>query len=78
MKTKDEIMMLGAATQWYADKAELRQKYTLIVVIRDNAGENTSKAIKDVSPRKALEIISQHHMSRGRSRVINQVDYIIG
>ena len=39
--------MLDAAKQWYADIAELRQKYTLMVVIRDNAGENTSKAIKE-------------------------------
>ena len=42
--------MLNAAKQWYADIAELRQKYTLmmlIAVIRENARENTSKAIKE-------------------------------
>ena len=33
--------MLDAAKQWYADIAELRQKYTLMVV------ENTSKEIKE-------------------------------
>ena len=52
LKTKDE--MLDAAKQWYADLAELRQKYTLMVVIRDNAGENTSKAIKDYFTEKGV------------------------
>ena len=45
MKTKDE--MLDAAKQWYTDIAELRKKYTLMVVLRDNAGKNTSKAINE-------------------------------
>ena len=52
LKTKDE--MLDAAKQWYADIAELRQKYTLMVVMRDNAGENTSKAINDFFTEKGV------------------------
>ena len=33
------------AKQWFAEIAELRQKYQLYVVMRDNAGENVSKKI---------------------------------
>ena len=41
LKTKDE--MYDVAEQWYAEIADLRQKYELFVVMRDNAGENVSK-----------------------------------
>ena len=35
-------------------QTELRQKYTLMVDVRDNAGENTSKAIKDLFTEKGV------------------------
>ena len=48
LKTKDED--LPAAQRWMAEIAELREKYSLLVVMRvvmrDNAGENKSKVIE--------------------------------
>jgi hypothetical protein len=45
LKTKDDI--LKAVKKWYSDIAELRETHTLLVVMRDNAGENKSKEIVD-------------------------------
>ena len=52
LKTKDD--MIDVAQQWYAEIAELRQKYQLLVVLRDNAGENSSKEIKDFFTSKGV------------------------
>jgi hypothetical protein len=38
MKTKDE--MLKVTRKWYSVIADLRQKHLLVVIMRDNAGEN--------------------------------------
>ena len=43
LKTKDEA--LDAAKKWMAEIADLREKYPLLVVMRDNAKENSSTAI---------------------------------
>jgi len=45
MKTRDE--MLQVVKRWYGDIADLRQKHTLVVAMRDNAGENKSKEIME-------------------------------
>ena len=45
MKTKDEIIKV--LKTWYSDISELRQLHELLVVIRDNAGENKSRELKD-------------------------------
>ena len=45
LKTKDEA--LDAAKRWMAEIADLREKHPLLVVMRDNAKENSSKAICD-------------------------------
>ena len=45
LKTKDEVK--SAAQRWMAEIAELREKYPLLVVMRDNAGENKSKVLAD-------------------------------
>ena len=45
MKTKDDI--LGVAKRWFAEIANLREKYPLLMVMRDNGGENTSKELND-------------------------------
>ncbi len=47
LKNKDE--MIDIDERWYAEIADLRQKYQLMVVIQrllDNAGENVSRKIK--------------------------------
>ena len=44
-KTKDEA--LEASKRWMAEISDLRAKYPLLVVMRDNAGENKSKEICD-------------------------------
>jgi hypothetical protein len=43
MKTKDE--MITVYKKWFADIAELRATYPLLVVMRDNSGENTAKEL---------------------------------
>ena len=45
MKTKND--MLKATKKWYSDIADLRQKYTMVVFMRDNAGKNKSLEIID-------------------------------
>ncbi len=45
MKTKDE--MIKVVKQWYRDIADLLAKHKLVVSVRDNAGENKSRDIKD-------------------------------
>jgi metallophosphoesterase superfamily enzyme len=37
--------MLKVVKKWYSDIADLRQKHKLVVVMRDNAGENKSHEI---------------------------------
>jgi hypothetical protein len=39
--------MLKVVKKWYSDIADLRQKHKLIIVMRDNAGENKSQEIID-------------------------------
>jgi hypothetical protein len=45
MKTKKE--MISVVKRWYSDIADLRAKHKLVVFVRDNAGENKSKDIKE-------------------------------
>ena len=45
MKTKDD--MLKVIKKWYSDIADIRQKHDLVVVMRDNAGENKSQEIME-------------------------------
>ncbi len=45
MKTKDD--MLKVIKKWYSDIADIREKHDLVVVRRDNAGENKSQEIME-------------------------------
>ena len=45
MKTKDD--MFKVTKKWYSNIAELRQKYSLVMFMRDNACENKSQEIID-------------------------------
>jgi hypothetical protein len=45
MKLKSD--MLKVVKKWFSDIADLRQKHKLVVVMRDNAGENKSQEIID-------------------------------
>ena len=45
MKSKDD--MLKITKKWYSYIADLGQKYSLVVFMRDNAGENKSQKIID-------------------------------
>ena len=40
-------IVLQVVKRWYSDIADLRQKNTLVVVMRNNSGENKSKEIMD-------------------------------
>jgi hypothetical protein len=44
---KPQIEMLNVVKKWYSDIANLRLKHKLVVVMRDNAGENKSQAVID-------------------------------
>ncbi len=52
MKTKDE--MLKVNKKQYSDIADLRQKHKLVMIVRDNAGENKSHEIIDFIESKGL------------------------
>ncbi len=45
MKTKDD--MLKVIKKWYSDIADIREKHDLVVVMRDNAGDNKSQEIME-------------------------------
>ncbi len=45
LKSKDKAR--DAAQRWMAEISELQEKYPLLLVMRDNAGENKSKEISD-------------------------------
>ncbi len=45
LKTKDGV--LQASKRWFAEIADIRQKFPLLSVVRDKAGENTSKELFD-------------------------------
>ena len=52
LKSKDEA--LNAAQRWMAETSQLREKYPLYVVMRDNAGENKSKEISEFFTSKGV------------------------
>jgi hypothetical protein len=45
IKTKDGL--IDVVKQWYAEVADLREKYQLLVVMRDFTGENMSQEIQE-------------------------------
>jgi hypothetical protein len=54
LKTNDDI--LKAVKKWYSDIAELSKTHTLLVVMRNNAGENKSKGIVDFLESHGIEV----------------------
>ena len=52
LKSKDDI--LKAIKRWYSDIAELREMHKLLVVMRDNAGENRSREIIEFFESKGI------------------------
>ena len=48
--------MIDVAEQWFAEIADLRQKYQLYVVMRDNAGEYVSMKINAFFTSKGVKI----------------------
>jgi hypothetical protein len=53
MKTQDQ--MVDVAKRWIAEIGDLREKYPLRVVMRDNAGENKSQALQEYFTSMGLE-----------------------
>jgi hypothetical protein len=45
MKTKDET--LDMPKRWYAEVSDIRERYPLIMVVRDNSTVNSSKELND-------------------------------
>jgi hypothetical protein len=50
MKTNDETLYM--IKRWFAEIADVRINYPLIMVVRDNRGENTSKELSDFFTRR--------------------------
>jgi hypothetical protein len=69
MKTKDD--MLKVIKKWYSDIADIREKHDLVVVMRDNAGENKSQEIMEFNQR-VHEFISVRPMSNGRTDLLKR------
>ncbi len=70
MKTKDEL--IDEVKQLYAEIADLRVKYQLLVVMRDFAGENMSHEFKNSSQTKVSRAISSHYTSHGKMVWVKQ------
>ncbi len=56
LKSKDEL--IGVVKQWYAEIADLREKYQLLIVMRDFAGENMSHEIQEFFTDKGVRVKS--------------------
>ncbi len=52
MKTKDQ--MINAVKKWYIDIADLQAMHRLVVLVRDNAGENKPQEIKEFFESKGI------------------------
>jgi hypothetical protein len=70
LKTKDEL--IDVCERWYAEMNELRQKYQLMVVMRDNAEENISLEIKSFFTSKKNDLISRESIVKQRSKYLFQ------
>ena len=62
MKTKDQ--MINVVRRWYNNIADLRTKHRLVVIVRDNAGENKSQGVKEFFESKGI----QNHFSTAREQ----------
>ncbi len=71
LKTKGDI--LKAVKKWYSDIAELRKTHTLLVVMRDNAGENKSKEIVDFLESEIRNEESLQHALRAVAKWPSQI-----
>jgi hypothetical protein len=61
MRTEDEIVKIFR--KWFSDiLAVLRNMHNLLVLVRDNAGENKSKNLMNSSNQKESRIISALRM----------------
>jgi hypothetical protein len=53
VENKDEL--IDAVKQWFAEIADLGEKYQLLVVMRDFAGENMSHEIQEFFTNKSVK-----------------------
>ena len=53
MKTKDEV--LAMSKRWVAETADIQKDHPILVVVRDNAGENTSKELNDYFTERGIK-----------------------
>jgi len=53
MKTKDEV--LSMSKRWVAETADIQKDHPILVVVRDNAGENTSKELNDYFTERGIK-----------------------
>ena len=53
MKTKDEV--LAMSKRWVAETAGIQKDHPILVVVRDNACENTSKELNDYFTERGIK-----------------------
>ena len=53
MKTKDDL--LAMSKRWIASTADVQKDHPILVVVRDNAGENTSKELNDYFTERGIK-----------------------
>jgi hypothetical protein len=68
VKTRDQVV--DVTKRWMAEIGDLREKYPLRVVMRDNAGENKSKALQEYFT--SMRTTTQQRMNHGRMAWLKQ------
>ena len=53
MKTKDEVLEMSK--RWVAETADIQLDHPILVVVRVNAGENTSKELNDYFTERGIK-----------------------
>ena len=53
MTTKDEV--LAMSMRWVAETADIQKDHPILDVVRDNAGENTSKELNDYFTERGIK-----------------------
>ncbi len=70
LKTKDEL--IDAVKQWYAEIADIWEKYQLLVVMKDLLVKTCPMRFKNSSPTKMSSAVSPHHTSHGKMVWVKQ------
>ena len=77
MTTKDEV--LAMSMRWVAETADIQKDHPILVVVRDNAGENTSKELNDYFTEHGIKnYYSTRAMAERASRSLCEFSHYAG